>query len=159
MPTSPVQYFLRYAFSCAQVLRDQGRMTEEEYARVEHAAMHGEHIPLPELERLFPAAFRRLKLIAKREGKDTYDEKVVKEYFPRDHNGFIDAGDGTYGRAPMWFCETCKVKRLPVLETKKVDGKLFLRVEEGRWVQAPFFKAKKGETVVVHHNYAVELVG
>ncbi|MBD3208969.1 hypothetical protein GF367_00940 [Candidatus Woesearchaeota archaeon] len=155
---SATRYFLRYAFSCAQVLRESGEMTQQEYDKVADAAMDDKELPLPELERLFPAAFRRLRSIAEREGKPTYDEQAVKEYFPRDHNGFIDAGDGTYGEAPAWFCELCKVKRLEVLRTKVVDDKLFLRVEQNRWVQSPFFNAITGDIVVVHHHYAVELV-
>ena len=158
MSSSPVSYFLRYAFSCAQVLRDQNQMTEAEYERIYQAALRDEEIPLPELERLFPAAFRRLNIIAKREGKPIYDEKIIKEYFPQDHNDFIDKGDGTYGQAPKWFCELCKVKQVNVLETKTIENQLFLKVDKNRWVQSPFFKAIVGDIVVIHHNYAVETV-
>lgn len=134
-------------------------MSLEDYEFLQDAAVSGKDVLFDDLEKFFPAAFRRLKLVGDRLGKDYRSLDVIRHYFLIDHNEFIDKGDGTYKEMPASFCEFCKVKRLPVLEKKHAEEKLFLRVEKERWVQAPFFDdIELGEEVTVHHALAVEKV-
>jgi hypothetical protein len=117
------------------------------------------NVPFSELERLFPAAFRRIRTVAAERGKDPHSLEAIRHYFLEDHNAFIEEGDGMYAQMPPTFCEFCKVKTLFVLEKKTHEGKLFLQVEEGRWVQSPYFSdVAVGDRVRVHHAYAIELV-
>lgn len=158
---SPEQYFLRYAFPCAHVLCDQGRMTEEDYVLLQKLARIGGDITFNQLEEFFPAAFKRIHEVADKEGKDPHSLAIIKQYFLHDHQEYIDAGDGMYAKMPKSFGEFCKVKKLKVLDKKFLNDELFLRVGDERWVRAPFFKEdriKVGDTVTVHHAFAVELV-
>lgn len=161
MPESASLYFLKYAFPCAYVLCDRGRMSAEDYDFLQKAAVEGRDVPFEKLEVLFPEAFRRMREVAAQFGLQQHSLAVIKKYFREEHNKYIDAGDGAYAMAPETFREFCKVKECPVLEKKVVDGKLFLRVEKGKWVQAPFFAPvdiSVGSVVTVHHALAVEKV-
>ncbi|MBN1275608.1 hypothetical protein JXA12_04950 [Candidatus Woesearchaeota archaeon] len=161
MPDSAASYFLKYAYPCAYVLCDQGRLSEKDHERLQQAAIEKQDVPFEDLERFFPAAFRRLREVAKKRGLHPYSYEAIRAYFREEHNRYIDAGDGTYAAAPYEFREFCKVKELPVLEKKTIDGKLFLKVGKNpdRWVQAPFFKdVETGVVVAVHHALAVDLV-
>lgn len=158
---SASQFFLRYAFPCAYVLCDHGRLSAQEYDFLQHAAVHGVDVPFEKLEVFFPEAFRRIRVTAKKRDLDPFSLPAIRAYFREDHNTIIDEGDGMYAKMPKEFCDFCKVKELVVLEKKLVDDKLFLRIGKQRWVQAPFFSpvgVRVGDIVTVHHALAVELL-
>ena len=159
MTESAASYFLKYAYPCAYVLCDQGRLGQEDHERLQEAAKAGRDVPFEELERFFPAAFRRIKEVARARGLDPHSFEAIRAYFREEHNRYIDAGDGTYAEAPKEFCEFCKVKELTVLERRLIDGRLMLLVQRdpARWVQSPFMDdVAIGDRVTVHHALAVE---
>lgn len=149
------QCFLRYAFPCAHVLLQQGRITKEQYAGLESAFYENRILPRDMLEQLFPAAFRRIKAMAN--GRDYWAVEIIREYFISYHNKCIDAGDGNYAAAPKEFREFCKVRLCTVLakegETLLVDmGGVKKRVI-GKILPG----AKVGDKVYVHQAVAVEI--
>jgi len=158
------QYFLRYAFPCAHILLDRGKISDDEYQRLRRAAVTGDDLPsVNELASIFTAAADRLRVVAQKLGLDVWDRRVVEAYFKQYHNNIIDEGDGMYARASQLFCELCKVKELPVLEKKIVDGTVWLRVRDRavrdgyRWVESPYFSnVSVNDVVTVHQSIAVE---
>lgn len=157
---SPQQYFLRYAFPCAYVLCDLGKLERSVHDRLKDVAIHNKMISFDELEKYFPEAFRRMNLVAQKKNLPERSMELIKQYFLVDHQEFIDAGDGSYAKMPKSFCEFCKVKEKIVLDKKIVDKKLFLQTDKDVWSYAPFFKEneiKKGMKVTVHHALAVEI--
>lgn len=154
-------YFLRYAFPCAYVLCDQGRMTQQDYELLKKLAKHGGDISFTQLEEYFPQAFRRIKEVAQKLKKDYTSIDVIRAYFLDEHNKYIDKGDGMYKDMPDVFCEFCKVKKERVEKKRIVEGMLFVRVGKERWVRAPFFEDTEisvGDKVTVHHAFAVEKI-
>lgn len=158
---TPQQYFLRYAFPCAYVLCDLGKLEKSVHERLKDVAINNKDISFDELEKYFPEAFRRMSIVSKKKNLPVHSIELIKEYFLVDHADFIDAGDGTYGKMPKSFCEFCKVKKKVVLDKKIVDNKLFVQTDKDVWSYAPFFKEneiKKGTKVTVHHALAVEIL-
>ncbi len=161
MDYTPQQYFLRYAWPCAYVLCELGSLKKAVHDRLQDVAINNKDISFDELEEYFPEAFRRMSIVAEKKNIPLRSIRLIKEYFLVDHQDFIDAGDGTYGKMPKTFCEFCKVKKKVVLDTKIIDNKLFLQTDTNVWNYAPFFKLneiKKGTKVTIHHALAVEIL-
>lgn len=159
-PVGPEEFFLKYAFPCAHVLLDSGAMSKERYDGLESCAKSGELLPRDVIESSFPSAFRRIKVLALEMGvKDYWDMQVMEEYWYRNHNVVIDAGEGNYSKFPESFLDFCKVHVARVVTTLP-EG--FLLVEYGdkkRPVCGDYvLGAKVGDKVRIHHAYAVEKV-
>jgi hypothetical protein len=158
METSEV-YFLKYAFPCAGVLRDKGDISEERYLELESAFRMKRGLERSLLEETFPAAFRRIRNLAQKMGKEPFDIEVIEEYWLRDHNKIIDEGEGNYSKFPNWFKDYCKVHEAEVIGKLKAG---FVRVRYNgveRNVQGELISdLGVGDVVRIHHAYAVERV-
>ena len=55
--------------------------------------------------------FAQGREVAKELNKDYRSLEVIKQYFLEDHNDFIDAGDGTYGKMPESFCDVVQLQQ------------------------------------------------
>lgn len=155
------KYFLRYAFPCAYALVEQKRMSKEDYLLLEQAALTNKEVSFEQLENFFPVAFKRIKEIAKKQDKNYHSLEIIKEYFQKEHNNFIDNKDGTYAKLPETFCDFCKVKVVEVQDIKTINNELLLQINEHTWRKAPFIKKEEiniGDKVTIHHAYAIELV-
>lgn len=156
---SPEKYFLMYAYPCSFVLVDLGKITEEKRKELERKLLGNEPIDREELESIFKAAFKRLKEIAKHEGKDYWDLDVIKEYFfGEKHNDFIDKQDGMYAEVSPTIRELCKVHKAEVAE--KRDNVLTVKYEGiARNVFATLVPdARVGDKVTIHWAFAIEKV-
>lgn len=154
------EFFLRYAFPCAHVLLESGVITKERYDGLEGCAKSGEVLPRDVIEDSFPAAFRRIKVLAEEMGvRDYWDMQVMEEYWYRNHNEVIDRKEGNYAKFPESFRDFCKVH---VAEVVKLLPEGFLSIEYNetrRPVSGEYVPGiKVGEKVRVHHAYAVERV-
>ncbi|MBW2988042.1 hypothetical protein DRJ48_00770 [Candidatus Woesearchaeota archaeon] len=154
MPT-PEQVFLRYAFPCAQVLLDTGKLTKEGYERLKRAVMSGEGITRDELESIFRSAVARMKELF---GEDYWSLAAVREYFIEHHNRIIDAGKEGYANAPEYFKEMCKVHIARVV-AREGSG---LRVRYGGKERVVLGllcpEAKPGDKVSIHLGFAIEVL-
>jgi hypothetical protein len=155
---SSEELFLRYSFPCAHVLLDMGKMRKERYSELERCAKNGKPVSRNVLEASFPAAFRRLEELAKEMKIENYwDIRVMKEYWHKRHNKFIDNRDGNYAKFPEFFCDYCKVH---VAEIIKILPKGFLLIEYNktkRLVSGDYISnAKIKDKVRIHHAYAIE---
>jgi len=155
----PEQYFLRYACSCATVLKDLGRIGQEKVDKIQECALKNETMSREELESTFTEAFRRIKKIAAEMHKDYWDMEVLKEYFLRGkHNEEIDAGDGFYAKAPKVFKELCKVHKAKIMEKKGNVLRVKIGDKERIVISDLVPEAKVGDTVTVHYGFAVEKI-
>ena len=155
----PEEFFLRYAFPCAHVLLETGVINEKRYKELEDCAKTGNFLSREVIENSFPAAFRRIKILAENMKKDYWDIEVMKEYWYNYHNKIIDEGEGNYGLAPEFFRDFCKVH---IAKVKKILPEEFLLVEyddKKRPVSRVYVpEAKVGDKVRIHHAYAIEMV-
>ena len=157
----PEILFMKYSVPCAQGLVDLGRITQKEYENLQEKTRKEIALPKEELERIFVAAFRRIKDLAKKMKKDYWDIEVIKNYFSEGmHNMYIDDGEGAYGKVDESFKERCKVKIAMIKSIRKISGKTFLNVEydDGkRTVFSDYIKNPKvGDKGTIHHFYACE---
>ena len=152
------EYFFAYAFPCINTLRELGRITPERYKLILENFEQGEIPTKSELEDIFTAAFRRLKLVAKERGKNYWDEEVIRDYWRDLHNKFIDKKDGAYAMTSKEFNELCKVQEASVLFV----GEKQIVVEYGnkrRKVLKDLIQdVEVGDKVTIHLNYAIEKI-
>jgi NADPH-dependent ferric siderophore reductase len=153
------EYFFRYAYPCSEMLVKLGKLNKET-KRLLDSEFESNTTPTKlELEEAFPAAFRRIKLIAKKMNKQDYwDEYVIKKYFREEHNNFIDANDGTYAKLPQSLKNICKVYVAEVMDVK--DNILVVKYDHTeRSVINKFLNdVKKGDKVTIHFGFAVEKI-
>ena len=127
------EIFFKYAFPCTEDLLNVGAISEEDYRKMERYAKRGETPRRQELERIYKNAIRRMKIVAGELKKPLWDLNVVREYFLRRHNKFIDDGEGAYKDAPHSIRELCKVKIGKIVRKEKNNGNIFYVVEyEGK---------------------------
>jgi hypothetical protein len=154
---SPEVYFLKYAFPCAFIGRQKGRIDEKTYLELEEAAIKGRAIAFSELAKYFPVAVRRISALARRKRLCVFDAAVIRDYFWKEHNKIIEAGEEVYKYAPTSLRELCKVMRGRVVSAK--GGYAVVRFINGkiRPVVAKLVHGLKcGDRVMVHYGYAVE---
>ena len=65
----PEQLFLKYSYPCAHVLLEMGSITESKLEELKENVIKNKVMLQSELESLFPAAFRRIKEVAKKMNK------------------------------------------------------------------------------------------
>ncbi len=173
----PVEaYFLKYAFPCAFITLQRGRITKAEFEMLEDAAVNGEAVARSDLDRIFAPAMRRLHKLAEETGFEMWSRELVEEYYFKNHNQIIDEGEGDYGKAPEVLCELCKIFPAVVVQSgvqKELHTSEELRTFEaetnnvGVVVELPGGKLravntaltgalKKGDRVMVHYGYACE---
>jgi len=150
-------YFLKYAFPCAFITLQRGGIDKKTYDRLEKAAVAGRALPRKLLEKVFAAAFRRMKVLAKEMKCGVWDLKLIREYYWIRHNQLIREGEGSYRFAPPALKKLCRV--LPA-RVEKVRGKTaIVKFKSGgrRPVMTDLTgPLKKGDRVMVHYGYAVE---
>jgi hypothetical protein len=153
----PVTYFMKYAFPCTYVLKEQGKISQAVFNRIEKATLASKPVPKEILEKTYINAFRRLKEVAKTMKKDYWDYEVIKEYFQNHHNNYIMDGDGGYKDAPEILKDLCKIHKGKIVDA---HADFFVVSYDGgkTRVVANFLvpEAKKGDKVFIHHGFAVE---
>ena len=155
---SAERYFLKYAFPCAYVLVQQGKITKEKQENLERKLFNGESIDRTELEEIFVAAFRRIKKLASEMKKDHWDLSVIKYYFIEYHNKCIDEGEGDYAKFPDSFREICKVHKAEVVEKEKEILKVKYGCFERKVIGKLIPDVQVGDKVYVHLGFAIEKI-
>jgi hypothetical protein len=156
---TPERYFLKYAYPCSFVLVEQARISEQKRKELEKKLLESKPIDRNKLEKIFPAAFKRIRQLAREMKKDAWDLAVIKEYFfGEKHNDFIDKNDGMYAIFGPTFKELCKVHKAEIIAKK--DN--VLAVKYGSVERNVFATlvpdAKKGDKVTVHLAFAIEKI-
>ncbi|HLC65684.1 MAG TPA: hypothetical protein VJI46_06195 [Candidatus Nanoarchaeia archaeon] len=148
----PEILFLRYAFPCAFILRTRGKISARDYGRLEYAAKHGKKLPQAFLEKSFPKAIEKLRIVAN--GQNIWNCGTIRKYFINRHNSMIDDNLFSWKNAPSSLKELCKVKKARVMEKK---GRVLV-AKYGKSARPVFnlCNAKPGDYVMIHYGYAVE---
>ena len=150
----PEIYFLRYAFPCSHVLcKIRKEISEEEYKKIERAAIKGIILDRKYLEKVFFRAFERIEKIAAELKTSKWDINVLREYFVERHNAFVNSSVN-----PEKFKELCRVHKAKIIEVKEnpLTVKYNNKKREVKKVYVP--DAEKNDIVTIHYNYAVEKV-
>ena len=149
------EYFFIYAYPCAEVLKDLGFINGKTLEYINKKRKENEAISKEELEKIFKEAFRRIKIIAKEMNKDYWDKEVIKEYFLKRHNEFIDNNDGYYANLGDTIKELCKVNIGKVTAIK--DNILTVNYNnKERKIVNETLKLNIGDKVSFHFGFAVE---
>ena len=154
---TPERYFLKYAYPCSFVLVEQARISEQKRKELEKELLGNKPIDRNELEKIFPAAFKRIRQLAEEMKKDAWNLDVIKEYFfGEKHNDFIDQQDGMYSEFSPTIRELCKIHKAEVIE--KRDNILTVKYNGiARNVFATLTpQVKVGDKVTVHWAFAIE---
>jgi len=153
------QFFLKYGFPCAHVLLQVGFLSQEQYDKLEQAARSNTAPSREILEASFPAAFRRIKKLAKVMSKDLWDFEVMRNYWHHQHNIEIDHKEGSYNDFPESFCEFCKTHVATIKELLPQNFLLIKYDNTTRPVNGEYIaNAKIGDIVRIHHAHAIERV-
>jgi len=152
------EYFFMYAFPCAHIIVERRGMSEEEHEKLKKDFLEGKRLEKERLEKIFTAAFRRIKKLAERMGRDYWDFEVIKEYWDKEHNRLIDNNEDGYEKISESLKDLCRIIVAEVV--KKIDNKLIVRYNgEERLVFSDLVpEAKVGDRVRIHYAYAVEKV-
>ena len=149
-------YFLRYAFPCAQIILERGELTQEEHEELRNIAINNKEISKERLEKIFFRAFEEIDEVAEEIGKRRWDLETIKEYFLHKHNIIIDQGKGDYKNWPPAMRELSKVLKAKVIGKK--DNVLIVEYNgKKRNVLNSFVpEARISDSVMIHYGYAVE---
>ena len=148
--------FLRYAFPCAGVTLARGKITQKEFDFLERVALNQIPVSWNILERIFVPAWRRIREVAKKLGSDPYSETTIRAYYRDFHNGYIEAGDGSYRDAPSALKNLCRVEKAEIEEAHK-DYYIVAIGEKNRAVSSALCACQaRQDFIAVHYGYAVE---
>jgi len=152
------EYFFKYAFPCAQVKVRLHSLRSEEYNILKDLFLQGNYPSKEELEKTFPAAFRRLRKLTEQTGKEIWDIETLKQYWEQNHNEIIDEGEGMYGIASEEFKDLCKIQKVEIIDKK--GDQLIVKYNKKQRIVSNFLipDAKIGENIRIHFAYAVEKV-
>jgi len=154
---APEQVFLRYAFPCAHLILEDKRISQKQFEYLRRAALKGERIPKLKLEKIFPAAFRRLKETSAMSGLDYWSVEAVRNYFRNHHEDYIKANDGSYKMFGPTLKDLCRVRKARIA---RIIRKGIGEAKVGNSTRPVFLNlvpdAKPGDEVYIHYAYAVE---
>jgi len=155
---NPEQYFLRYALPCSYVLINQGMLSKEEQEELESKLKKNKNLSKKELEKIFKAAFRRIKELAVKMNKDYWDIEVIRRYWLEEHNNYIDKGDGHYSKFSEDFRELCKVYKAKVTEINNNILTVSYNNKTRKVFSDLLSKVKINDIVTIHQGYAIEVL-
>lgn len=146
----PEVYFLKYAFPCAQVLRDiRKTITEEEYQKIQKAALNNEALPREYLEKVFEKAAKGIRYIS----KDIWNIESIREYFHGTIHDEMISKD-----LPPTIRRLCRVRKGKVTAIK--ENVLIVDLGDEKRNLIPLYNNPEiGDEVLIHYGYAVEKTG
>ena len=152
-------YFLRYAFPCAFIIKQRGEISQEEYDKLLDTAINNKSVEREELEKIFFRAFKYINELAKEKNRAKWDFSIIKEYFLKRHNELIEQGRDMYKNAPKTLRDLSKVNEAEIINKKSNILEVKFNNKK-RFVSNVFVpEAKIGDKVRIHYGFAVELAG
>lgn len=149
-------FFIKFAFPCAFIALQRGRITREQFNVLEDAAVNNKVLYRVEIEKYFSPAFRRMKRLAVEKSLKVWSRELMEEYYLVGHNRIIDEGLEDYRSAPPVLKELCKVAPGEITDVKGLTASVKLENGKTRVVNLDLVgPVGKGERVFVHYGYAV----
>ncbi len=150
---------MRFAFPCAEISKRLGHISAEEYARIEAALLAQEPLPRADIERYWPALFKRLKEVAEKEGLDYWDVENIRLHYLTYHDAYIDAGDGMLGLMSPTEKELCRARLGRVENVEAIGEERILILEEGERVLGRYLPGvEEGATIAYHRRFATDVL-
>jgi hypothetical protein len=143
---------MRFAFPCAEISVQLGHIFPEEYATIEKALLEQKALPRAEIERYWPALFKRLKEVAEKEGLDYWDSKNIRLHYLKYHDGYIDMGDGLLGKMSPTEKELCRARLGKVVRREKVGEELIFILENGERILGRYLPSVTEGTIIAYHR-------
>jgi hypothetical protein len=155
---TPERYFFIYAFPCSYIILLKGNLTQDEYNYFEKEFLSGNAPSREILEKSFPAAFNRIKRLAKRMDKNYWDFDVIFEYWNNEHNRIIHSGEGVYGESPESFKDLCRINIGEVVDIN--NDRLLVQYNGNKRMVSKILvpDIQVGDRVKIHYAYAIEKV-
>ncbi len=160
--TDPVGLLvMRYAFPCAEIAKQQKRLTDAEYQDLENALLQGKGLPRNRLEPHFPALFRRLDEVAEKEELEAWSVDAVRTYFLEYHGAYIDKGDGLFSKMMPTAKELCRCRIGRVIKIEHRRGSPIYAIQippdtEERVLGQYLPGVEVGDIIVTHRRFATE---
>jgi hypothetical protein len=146
---------MRFAFPCAEISKQLGHISEEEYDKIEAALLKQEALPRADIERFWPALFKRLKEVAAKEGLDYWDIDNIRIHYLKYHDEYIDNGDGMLGLMSPTEKQLCRA-RLGTVKQKNND---ILILENNQRILGRYLpNCKAGDIVAYHRRFATDVL-
>lgn len=142
--------FLKYAVPCASVFLSRGKITKEFLSQMTQDVSKG--VVKDEYLKTFKTALAFCTAIARTKGKSSIDREVIHAYFLERHNQLLPSI-----ARPDVPRDLCRVRTGEVISNNK---KLLVKTKEGEIsLDARFIpKAKPGDKVSFHYNFACEIL-
>lgn len=146
--------FLKYALPCAGTLVMRGNVPQEYVDHLVQLVSKGK-VPEEDAESMFKVANAMCEFIAKRSGKETIDDDVIRQYFLMEHSRTVD---DRFELMKDFDPVDCKTYACKVVEA---DGdSALLETPLGKRTYKTIFErdVKPGDNVVVHWGFIVERI-
>ena len=155
-------YFLKYAYPCVYTLKNLGKVSQDDVEILEDAVKKWKPLSKDYLEKIFSAAFERMKKVSEETGMDYWSNALIHEYFVNRHNINIDNREGTYAKLPDSICDLCKVYKGTVSEVigKKPQVVQLKGIQRaGRYINYYNIDLEPGDKVTTHFGFIIEKYG
>jgi len=150
---------MRFAFPCADISCQLGHISAEEYRIIEQHLRKQNPLPRKDIERYWPALFRRLKEVAAKEGLDYWDIKNIRLHYLKYHDEYIDKGDGLLRLLSPTEKELCRAKLGTVKEILTSKKERIIILEDGERVLGRYLPSvKPGDLIAYHRRFATDVL-
>jgi hydrogenase expression/formation protein HypC len=146
----PEQLLLRYAYPCISILEQWGEISKRQADRLRKLAIADGKISKAELEKVLFRPIAGMRKVA----SNIWDSRVIRAYYFGEHNRVVESPNFSLPA----LAKLCKVRIARVLGA---EGKILSVKFDNSSVRVlnPFaLKVKPGDRVVVHYNFAVEVI-
>ncbi len=154
LPIENKELFLRYAVPCGEVLVKRGELKKEFLQTLHDSVIYRQDIDLP-VEKFFPVASRMCSILARRMGKRTIDDEVIRKYFLIEHE-----------KAILWRRQI--KPDINVKECRVYPGRVIKVYSDNALVKTPLGEVmlrtdfvknlKPGDWITKHYDYITEKI-
>lgn len=147
-------FFMKYAFPCARVFLEKGKIDEKTYYRLKNF----EEIEEELIKKIFPTAFEDINSLAREMKSDVFDIEVQERYWYEGHNKALSK---KYKGLEQYLGEQMTLCRIFPAKIKKISSNIgLIEYSEGqRLVNLDFIKEpKENDLVSIHYKYAPERI-
>jgi hydrogenase maturation factor len=146
--------FLMYALPCSETLVKRGVISQSYRRRLMKAIFLNKKIP-ENSEKIFKVANLMCEKIARKLGKKSIDENIVRKYFLFEHDKIVDKRYKIFRDFDPLACRLYSGKVINIKNRKATVQTIVRRKKYGMY---PFQNLKTGDYVVVHRNIIIEKI-
>lgn len=145
--------FLKYAIPCATTLVKRKSLPENEFEKLV-LSVSNQKVPAGEPEKIFKVAFALCFAKAVNAGSEI-DSKIIRDYFWFAHDAVVDE---RFELMRDFDPKKCKTRPGIISKTSGESVRVKTSLGENEFKSGFLENPKKGDFVVVHRDFAVEIV-